>query len=209
MPIDLFPFTVKLAQLFRTPLGFDVMCKNDLTASNMYDELESYRKRNHTEFDAFACCILSHGKLGAVYGVDGMPIAISDLQGLFTGVKCQSLAGKPKIFIINACQGGSKQIGVTPVVQDGPTSDTEQIPNDCDFLTCSSTVPGYASFRTPEKGSWFIITFEAVMKKHHATVDMLNIIGMVNGYMSRCRDLQGLKQCAHAQHTLRKVLFLV
>ena len=174
----------------------------------MYNELDSCRKEDHTKYDAFVCCILSHGKLGSVYGVDGIPIAISDLQGLFAGVKCQSLAGKPKIFIINACQGGSKQIGVTPVEQDGPSSDTKQIPNDCDFLTCSSTVPGYASFRNPEEGSWFIITFEAVMKKFHATVDMVNIMAMVNDYMSRCRDLQGFKQCAHAQHTLRKALYL-
>ena len=205
----MFPFTVKLAQLFRRPLGFDVMCKSDLTASNMYDELESYRKRKHTEYDAFVCCILTHGKLGAVYGVDGIAIEIRDLQGLFAGVKCQSLAGKPKIFIINACQGGSKQMGVTPVERDGPSTGTEQIPNDCDFLTCSSTVPGYASFRSPDKGSWFIITFEAVMKKYHATVDMVNIIAMVNDYMGQCRDLQGFRQCAQAQHTLRKVLYLV
>ena len=203
-------FTVKLVQLFGKILGFDVKCVNDLTASQMYNKLEFYRTQEHTKYDAFVCCILTHGKLGAVFGVDGIPIEIKDLQGLFAGIKCPSLVGKPKIFIINACQGRSKQIGVTPPLeQDGPSSDTEAIPNDGDFVTFSSTVPGYASFRSPDMGSWFIITFVDIMKKYHRSVDILNILTMVNNHMGKCRDLEGFKQCAHTANTLRKVLFLV
>ena len=43
--------------------------------------------------------ILSHGEEGTVYGTDG-PVEIKDLVEPFKGHRCQSLAGKPKLFFI-------------------------------------------------------------------------------------------------------------
>ena len=54
---------------------------------------------NHSNADCFACAILSHGEEGYVFGSDGR-IQIDKLVAPFKGHKCQSLAGKPKIFFI-------------------------------------------------------------------------------------------------------------
>ena len=67
---------------------------------------------DHMPFNCFICCILTHGKLGKVYGTDGATVDIMELTSSFKGAKCKSLVGKPKLFFIQACQGLEKQTGV-------------------------------------------------------------------------------------------------
>ena len=51
---------------------------------------------NHTDCDCFAVAVLTHGDDGQLYGTDG----IVDINNFLDPIKnCQSLAGKPKIFI--------------------------------------------------------------------------------------------------------------
>ena len=45
------------------------------------------------------CAILSHGDMGIVYGTDGI-VKLDYLFEPFKGNNCPTLAGKPKIFII-------------------------------------------------------------------------------------------------------------
>ena len=66
---------------------------------------------DHTNYDCFVCCILSHGTTGHIYGADGNLVNISDLTGPLKSVVCPTLAGKPKLFFIQACQGREKQPG--------------------------------------------------------------------------------------------------
>lgn len=54
---------------------------------------------SHTDADCFLCVFLSHGEGNHIYAYDAK-IEIQTLTGLFKGDKCQSLVGKPKIFII-------------------------------------------------------------------------------------------------------------
>jgi hypothetical protein len=54
---------------------------------------------SHIDADCFICVFLSHGEGNHVYAYDAK-IEIQTLTGLFKGDKCQSLVGKPKIFII-------------------------------------------------------------------------------------------------------------
>ena len=61
---------------------------------------------DHKEADAFICVILSHGRKGCVLGTDRQPVELEKLFALFDGNKCPNLIGKPKIFFIQACQGG-------------------------------------------------------------------------------------------------------
>ena len=45
---------------------------------------------------------------GFAYGIDGKKISIEDeICASFDGRNCKALHGKPKIFIIQACQGGN------------------------------------------------------------------------------------------------------
>ena len=44
---------------------------------------------------------------GVVYGVDGNQVNIAEeICAPFDGANCPSLSGKPKVFIVQACQGG-------------------------------------------------------------------------------------------------------
>ena len=75
----------------------------------MIDILDVIAKKNHSAYDCFVCCILSHGNLGKVYGSDGVAVEIKDLTDAVKPARCGSLTGKPKVFIIQACQGNNLQ----------------------------------------------------------------------------------------------------
>jgi len=61
---------------------------------------------DHSAYDAFVCCLLTHGKLGVLYTSDAKPIRILDIAEYFDDVHCKSLCGKPKMFFIQACLTG-------------------------------------------------------------------------------------------------------
>jgi hypothetical protein len=48
--------------------------------------------------------------IGAVYGSNSIPVCVAALEQLMTN--CAKLLGKPKILIIQACQGQTQQDGM-------------------------------------------------------------------------------------------------
>ena len=70
-------------------------------------KLEILQQENHRKHDLLLVCILSHGAKGFVLGTDMQQVNIEEeICYLFDGDSCPQLLGKPKIFIIQACQGG-------------------------------------------------------------------------------------------------------
>jgi len=67
---------------------------------------------DHTQHDCLIVAVLSHGELGLLYAHDTAYKADS-LWYHFTPDKCPTLAGKPKLFFIQACQGDKLDAGVT------------------------------------------------------------------------------------------------
>lgn len=120
--------------------------------------------RRQPDWDCLVCCVLSHGLEGRVCGVDGDKIDILKLTEPFIGTRCPSLAGKPKLFFIQACQGKKYQCGVDldgdEPEDSGLDTDVVQmrkcIPSHADFLLGISTVPDFVSFRDRQQGSWYI-----------------------------------------------------
>lgn len=47
----------------------------------------------------------SHGEEGAIYGADCNAVPIYDVLAKVKPSRCPSLADKPKVFLIQACQG--------------------------------------------------------------------------------------------------------
>lgn len=80
-------------------LGFEVKCFNDLRAEELLLKIHEVSTSSHVDADCFLCVFLSHGEGNHIYAYDAK-IEIQTLTGLFKGDKCQSLVGKPKIFII-------------------------------------------------------------------------------------------------------------
>ena len=92
-------------------LGFTVKCACEkVKAYNIYDVLRETAKEidKQQNSNCFVCCIMSHGTMGSIYGSDAELLGIKDIIDLFKEINCKALAGKPKLFFIQACRGGVK-----------------------------------------------------------------------------------------------------
>lgn len=90
-------------------LGFDVRLSHNCTATFMRQELFKAARADHSAADCFVCVILSHGDEGTVYAVD----KALELDALIQPFKQnRTLAGKPKLFFVQACRGSSFMEGI-------------------------------------------------------------------------------------------------
>ncbi|NWZ15408.1 CASPA protein, partial [Agelaius phoeniceus] len=199
-----------------TWLGLDVRTYTDLMSGEIINLMETWQRvPDHKDRNCFICCILSHGKSGAIYGTDEISVPIRVLTSHFTAKQCPQLAAKPKLFFIQACQGDKIQCPVY-VDTDGPTPDlssmqervflSESIPEEADFLLGMATVDGYVSFRHMEEGSWYI---QALCSKLKLLVprgeDILSILTQVNEDVARRDSPSGTKkQMPQPAYTLRR-----
>lgn len=188
-----------------TCLGYKVVIKRDSTVNRMLDicmriaELEMLKE--HT---ALFIAVLSHGeKNDYVYGYNGNGIQIDDLIEPFRGNNCPGLAGKPKIFLVNACRGTQFDDGVGVRLYDkydktkqapqtrSKTSDRSttdvaeisqnfrniKIPHTADVLIAYSCVSGYFSWRNQKEGSWFVQHLcKQLQEANYETDDFMRIL---------------------------------
>lgn len=82
-------------------LKFDVRSFNDQTTQQIESLLKGLAIADHSNYDAVVVAILSHGEEGIIYSTDGK----MDLKSISDPFRGPNLAGKPKIFIFQACQG--------------------------------------------------------------------------------------------------------
>ncbi|CAG2226391.1 caspase-8 [Mytilus edulis] len=172
-----------------------------------------------------------------VYGVDDKPIPIRYLTMYFQSSKCKTLANKPKLFFIQACQGEDMEPGVllsSDLQMDGlsvddsidldvaPVSEnTEEkdaaphasdnqkvIPDESDFLLGYATVFGYVSYRSRSQGSFYVKSLTENLDNHADTLDLQALMVKVNHDVSEENiGEQAKKQVPMTQITLRRLLF--
>ncbi|XP_014811076.1 PREDICTED: caspase-6 isoform X3 [Calidris pugnax] len=208
-----------------TGLGFEVRVFEDLPAEEVLQTIHEASKDDHSDADCFICVFLSHGEDDHIYAFDGQ-IKIETITDMFRGDKCQSLVGKPKIFIIQACRGDKHDDPV--IAQDSTdTSDgsivneTEvdaaavyTLPAGADFIMCYSVAQGYFSHRNTVDGSWYIQDLCEVLRKHSCSLEFTEILTLVNRKVScrrvdMCRDINaiGKKQIPCFASMLTKKLY--
>ncbi|KAM8900903.1 caspase-8 isoform 4-T4 [Lycaon pictus] len=199
-------------------LHFEIVHFKDATAKKICEVLQSYQSMDHSSKDCFICCILSHGDKGIIYGSDGQEAPIYELTSYFTGSKCPSLAGKPKIFFIQACQGDKYQKGIA-VETDSEQKEAylemdssyqkRYIPEDADFLLGMATVNNCVSYRNPMEGTWYIQSLcQSLRERCPRGEDILTILTEVNFEVSNKDDRKNMgKQMPQPTFTLRKKLF--
>ena len=90
-----------LERLFKS-LKFDVKVYNDIRKHEIRRITKEMATLNHSDYDAFIFSILTHGEEGLLYGTDDT-ISTRDLTSVFKDAT--TLAGKPKMFFFQACQG--------------------------------------------------------------------------------------------------------
>ncbi|XP_056631159.1 caspase-1-like isoform X2 [Diorhabda carinulata] len=152
-------------------LGFDVHVFKDLNYSDIELHIKKAARMDHSDNDCLIISILSHGESGIIYAKD-TPYKPDHLWVQFTADRCPSLAGKPKIFFLQACQGDKLDGGVnlSKTETDGEIHNTYKIPVQADFLIVYSTV----------KGSWFIQSLCQELKTKAFELDLLTILTFVS-----------------------------
>ncbi|XP_038550295.1 caspase-1-like isoform X2 [Micropterus salmoides] len=166
-----------------TSLGYEVVKHTNLTGKAINDSMINFSKHPKLkETDSVMVVIMSHGKLGAVLGInhdekcdDEFPI--NNIYKHLGSEKCPALLNKPKIIIIQACRGDE---GGSVLVSDAansalvcddvkqpspsPSAGDENLEDDAlrcvhkekDFISLLSSTPETVSYRHPEHGSLLI-----------------------------------------------------
>ena len=105
----------------------------------------------------------------------------------FLAENCPSLAGKPKLFFLNACRGHKRDRGMT--IDNIPSQREVKrttLPNHADFLIARSTIPGHVSWRNPTEGSPFIQALCEVLdpQKGACDEDLLSLLVRAQGLVA-------------------------
>ncbi|XP_074616337.1 uncharacterized protein LOC141875832 [Acropora palmata] len=197
-----------LEKLFKS-LKFEVRIYNDITKYDIRRIAKEMATFNHSAYDAFIFSILTHGEEGLLYGTDGT-ISTRDLTSAFKDAT--TLAGKPKMFFFQACQGHEYMDGMD--VPDGPQASSKvSVPAEADFLYAYSTVPGYYSWRNSVNGSWFIQSLTEVFEENAERMDILRMLTRVNARVSTFKSRTGeyysdsKRQVSSIVSMLRKELY--
>ncbi|XP_068126545.1 caspase-6 isoform X2 [Hyperolius riggenbachi] len=208
-------------------LGFEVRSYENLKAVEILEKIHEASTSDHRDADCFLCVFLSHGEKDHIYAYDAK-IEIGLLTNPFKGDKCPSLAGKPKIFIIQACRGTEHDEPVVPMDStdssvETPTENTIEVdaasvytlPAGADFIMCYSVAEGYYSHRETINGSWYIQDLCAALKTYGNELELAELLTLVNRKVSlrsvnNCVDLNaiGKKQVPCFASMLTKKLYL-
>ncbi|XP_005406935.1 PREDICTED: caspase-3-like [Chinchilla lanigera] len=174
----------------------EVRNKNDLTCEEIMELMCNVSKEDHSKRSSFICVILSHGEEGR-------------LTELFVGYLCRRLAGKPKLFIIQACWGTELDCGIET---DGSFDDDvacQKIPVETDFLYAYSTAPGYYSWRNSRDGSWFIQSLCAMLKLYAHKLEFMHILTHVNWKVTTEFESFSYDATFHAKKQIPCILFML
>lgn len=183
-----------LQQLFEG-FGYQVTVKTNLIHLDILREVRNAVKRASTG-EGLIVSILSHGHEGVVYGHNSIPVRIKDVKKLMA---TSVLLGKPKVLIIQACQGNSLQKEAVKrhfrqLEHDGVPETTYTTGSPyADFLTFWSTIEGFASVRHVDKGSWFIQELVNKIRELHNDQHLMDIctsviyeVSQKRGYGNEC-----------------------
>ncbi|XP_068043510.1 caspase-6 isoform X1 [Anomalospiza imberbis] len=208
-----------------TDLGFEVRLFDDLKKEDVQQRIYEASAEDHSSADCFVCVFLSHGEDGHIYAYDDK-IKIQTITDMFRGDECQSLVGKPKIFIIQACRGDKHD---DPVIAHDSTDNSSEslvnetevdaasvytLPAGADFIMCYSVAQGYYSHRETINGSWYIQDLCETLRKHGSSLEFTELLTVVNRKVSyrrvdMCKDINaiGKKQIPCFASMLTKKLY--
>ncbi|XP_029018314.1 caspase-6-like [Betta splendens] len=163
-------------------LGFEVNVFTNLRQEVLKETISKTAKDDHSNADCLLVVFMSHGHGGHVYTYDG-ELAIKDITDKFRGTKCKSLAGKPKIFIFQACRGSEHDQPVDSANTEVNIIEAGSIntfPAGSDFIMCYSVAKGFFSFRSTVNGSWYIQDLCKLLEKYGDSLEFTQLLTLVN-----------------------------
>ncbi|XP_054598447.1 caspase a isoform X2 [Nothobranchius furzeri] len=174
----------KMEKLLKN-LGYEVVRHRNCTGQEINNALTDFTDHPKLkETDSVVVVIMSHGKLGAVLGVnwkdgddDPDEFPINNIFTLLGPEKCPKLVNKPKVIIIQACRGGQKgsvlcsdapnQADAVPPPEEGFEGDNLRfVHKEKDFIPLLSCTPDAVSYRHREQGSLLIQYMADIFEAH-------------------------------------------
>jgi len=173
-------------QLLWEFLNYDVRTFKNLSASEITANLRKIACESHANYDSFVCCILSYAHLDGIYGTDGEPVKINDIADIFKESCCPLLAGKPKMFFIQAnCVKNQKFEDVFG----------RALPKKPDYLFSYVTAPCNISYKGRLSGSWYVSILRDVFSQHAKEKDLLEMLSIVNQRVSEAYNTHSYQHC--------------
>eukprot|EP00092_Neocalanus_flemingeri_P020369 GFUD01022067.1.p1 GENE.GFUD01022067.1~~GFUD01022067.1.p1 ORF type:complete len:449 (-),score=114.34 GFUD01022067.1:342-1688(-) len=219
-------------------LEFDVSVHTNLPLAQFVKEITEFcSNKKHLEADMSVVVILSHGSDGVVYAADGQAVNMEYIYEFFNNRNCPLLRGKPKFFIVQACRGDIPDQGVdsreVTSVQPSPDKtfaiakkrraevlDAAAFIPDAgdlararptweDMIIAYSTIPGYASMRDPDKGTWFVQSLVEVFMSHAHDTELVDLLRMTSERLSQFTNEIGEKQTCNVEmrHLYKRIYF--
>ncbi|CAB4063725.1 CASP7 [Lepeophtheirus salmonis] len=131
-----------------------------------------------------------------------------DIMEELSPKKIPSLAGKPKVVFVQACQGSKADKGIFikygisdihEVDGHGSGVPVNKISTHADFLLAKSSYHGYSSYRSTTSGSWFIQTVCDEICRSSPMDDLLSImtkvIRNISLHFTSCNNNPDIDQC--------------
>ncbi|XP_047741672.1 caspase-1 isoform X3 [Hyalella azteca] len=228
-PRDMSPDDAQRCRETFQKLGFEVQIHTNLKEKELLDKLQEVSERDHSDCDALVIVFMSHG--GNDEGLEYLcayddKFRTTKLWELFTGDKCPTLAGKPKLFFIQACRGVKTDKGVGLRVTTDSTADKEKeyvLPAHADFLIMWGSFEGLPAFNQSGSdinesvinGSVFLHFLSLALKEEGTSTPLMDILIKVTRRVALDFDVvvqghehQWNKQVPNISSTLtRKLLF--
>ena len=177
-----------------------------------------------------AVFIMSHGEeYDTIWADDDCYNLKEDIIEQLAAENCPSLAGKPKMVFVQACQGGHADSGTwvknkikdysdataTPsnMATNPQKYEYVKIPNYADIFVFKAAYTGYRCFRNP-KGSWFMSALCSFISSSTQDMDLGSIALKVTESVSKKESFSDeiendeKKQAPMVQSTLLRKIFL-
>ncbi|XP_066566252.1 caspase-14-like [Amia ocellicauda] len=219
-----------MRNLFRQ-YKFDYTIEISPSAQGMKAAVEAFRARIISCPEEVSCCCVvtaSHGELGIIVGSDEETVDLKDIIEPFGDDQCPQLQKKPKVFIIQACRGGLRDLGVKlsaeASVRKPKCNDAFRPPVINDMFTVYATQPGYTALRDKTAGSYLFTFMKEVFLQHPPRGHLHDLFVKVNEKMvqkdfrvskkevdnhtDRDEDYDTVKVTVLMESTLKKLLYL-
>ena len=161
-----------LIQTFRY-LGYIVEVHRDRSASQIRHIFDEVSTRDHSKYDSFISCLLSHGEDGMIYGSDGDKVDIADIAKKLDGESCKLLDNKPKMFFVQVCREGRR------IASDSPKP--RFMINPVKILNATDFFVGFAKPRYLEHSSLYVSELCRALCTHATYTDLHDMVQGVLG----------------------------